>query len=288
MAQQRRQNYGYGVTRNANGRAQKWQEIELMIMSAQDLKRPWLQLGRMKAYAVVYVDGLRGEKEEAAFTKKEGTKDDERVAEKGNEREGARTRVDEHGGENPVWNDVVRVKAREEQLRKGSLTCLTVDIYSRRAAGQLFACFAGDVLVGSVRILLSGVIKDGGGGGAASAAPPNPIHCLACWVRLPSGDPHGILNVWIPPSGRFLRRQMDSQEFRRTLAWPSSSNSCSSPSPPKCSVSSNCSRTDPPILPPPPLPFRVPPSSSPDVSPANSLYRPHGPPYEEETFIFDV
>ena len=43
----------------------------------------------------------------------------------------ARTSVDERGGENPVWNDVLTLSVREAPLRKDSLACLIVDIYSR-------------------------------------------------------------------------------------------------------------------------------------------------------------
>lgn len=134
--------------------------IELRIISAQDLKDVKL-IGRMKTYAVAYVDPEHK----------------------------VRTRVDEKGGVNPVWNDLLTVSVAEGRL-KGTLTCLNVEIFSQSHIRH-------DKLVGTVRILLSDVLKGG--------EKRNPIHCLAYWVRLPSGDPHGILNVWIPPTGKFLR-----------------------------------------------------------------------------------
>lgn len=160
--------------------AERRRAIELRIISAQDLKKARLQLGRMRTYAVAYVE----------------------------EEHKARTSVDERGGQNPVWNDVLTISVLERQLRKDSLACLNVDIFS--CAGKLL--FMRDKLVGSVRIFLTDVLKEG--------AAHNPIHCLAFWIRLPSGEPHGILNVWIPPSGKFLRRQHDSEDFSRMLSFP--------------------------------------------------------------------
>lgn len=153
----------------------------------------------MRAYAVAYVDGEEEDKMKA------------------------RTSVDERGGENPVWNDVLTLSVREAQLRKDSLACLTVDIYSR--GGRLALFRRGDRLVGSVRIFLSDVVKQAEEG-ASPTTFYNPIQCLAFWVRLPSGEPHGILNVWIPPSGQFLRRHHDSQDFSRVMAFPPPSSTC--------------------------------------------------------------
>lgn len=155
---------------------EKRRTIELRIISAQDLKKPRL-LGRMRTYAVAYVD----------------------------EEHKVRTSVDEKGGQNPVWNDVLTVSVAERQLRRESLACLTVDIFCQ--GGRIV--FARDKLVGTVRIFLADVLKEG--------PAHNPIHCLAFWIRLPSGEPHGILNVWIPPTGKFLRRQQHSDDFSRML-----------------------------------------------------------------------
>ena len=172
-----------GDQEGGGGEGEKRRNIEVRLISAQDLKRSKLERlpgHRMRTYAVAYVDADHK----------------------------AQTRVDEKGGQaNPVWNEVLTISVAEAALRHDSLACLTVDIFSRRPRGGVGGIM-GDRLVGTVRIFLSDVVK--------LDAPPhhdgvqfdvmNPIRCMAFWIRLPSGDPHGILNVWIPPTGRFLRR----------------------------------------------------------------------------------
>ncbi|MCO5590927.1 hypothetical protein L7F22_044903 [Adiantum nelumboides] len=157
---------------------EKRRSIKVRIISAQDLKKARLQFGRMRAYAVAYV----ADEEDSNSTM------------------AARTRVDERGGQNPVWNDVITLSVREARLQEDSLACLTVDIYS--LGGRLGLFRRADRLVGSARVFLSDIVKQQVGKEEGA----NPIQCLAFWVRLPSGEPHGILNIWIPPSGEFLRR----------------------------------------------------------------------------------
>ncbi|KAL6198193.1 hypothetical protein ACLB2K_027985 [Fragaria x ananassa] len=148
--------------------ASKLREIEVLIISAQNLKDV-KHLSHVRAYAVVYVE-----------------KDVHVV----------RTRVDEHGGTNPTWNDVVRVKFREEMADKEHvLAAVNVDIYAHgHVRGKP---------VGSARVLLCEVLK----GGDAREPADNPIQCLTVQVWRPSGRPHGLLNLWIPPTGRFLIRR---------------------------------------------------------------------------------
>nr|XP_011461965.1 PREDICTED: uncharacterized protein LOC105350754 [Fragaria vesca subsp. vesca] len=148
--------------------AAKLREIEVLIISAQDLKDV-KHLTQMRAYAVVYVEK------------------DVHVA---------RTRVDEHGGTNPTWNEVVRIKFREEMADKEHvLAAVNVDIYAHGHVREK--------PVGSARVLLCDVLK----GGDAREPADNPIQCLTVQVWRPSGRPHGLLNLWIPPTGRFLIRR---------------------------------------------------------------------------------
>ena len=165
-------------------------EIEVRVISAQDLKRSCCRLGsliagrrKMRTYAVAYVDPEHK----------------------------ARTRTDDKGGQSdPVWNQVLTVSVPESALRHDSLSCLTIDIFSEAAASPSSSTFwLSDRLVGTARIFLSDFVKldkELDACDAHAVHNVNPIRCMAFWVRLPSGDPHGILNVWIPPTGRFLPR----------------------------------------------------------------------------------
>ncbi|KAG9447988.1 hypothetical protein H6P81_014116 [Aristolochia fimbriata] len=151
----------------------RMREIEVLLISAQDLKNV-KHLTRVRAYAVVYVDPDLVSK----------------------------TRVDEEGGVNPVWNERLSVRFRERppSPEGDALTALNVDIY---AHGHLR-----EKPIGSARVLLCDVLKEG------SAAEPadNPIQCLTLQVRRPSGRPQGFLNLWVPPTGKFLIRR-DSLSF---------------------------------------------------------------------------
>ncbi|KAL0011619.1 hypothetical protein SO802_006727 [Lithocarpus litseifolius] len=90
---------------------QRLREIEVLIISAQDLK--------MRAYAVVYVQkGVHV----------------------------AKTHVDEHGGTNPAWNEVVKVRFKEDSPESDVMAALNVDIYAHRHVREK--------PVGSARVLL--------------------------------------------------------------------------------------------------------------------------------------
>lgn len=147
-------------------------EIELLIISAQDLKNV-KHVTKMRAYAVVY------------FQKGVHV---------------AKTHVDEHGCTNPAWNEVVKVRFKEDLLESDVMAALNVDIYARGHVREK--------TVGSARVLLCDVLK----GGDASEPLDNPIQCITVQVWRPSGRPHGLLNLWVPPTGRFLIRR-DSLSF---------------------------------------------------------------------------
>lgn len=105
----------------------------------------------------------------------------------------ARTRVDEHGGANPVWNQVVKLKFHKGLPENDVLAALNVDIYAHGHVREK--------PVGSARVLLRDVLK----GEAMDVTPlDNPIQFLTVQVWRPSGRPQGLLNLWIPPTGRFL------------------------------------------------------------------------------------
>ncbi|KAM4112205.1 hypothetical protein ACJW30_05G123200 [Castanea mollissima] len=109
---------------------QRLREIEVPIILAQDLKN-LKHVTKMRAYAVVYVQkGVHV----------------------------AKTHVDEHGGTNPAWNEVVKVRFKEDLPERDIMAALNVD-------------------------------------------------CITVQVWRPSGRPHGWLNLWVPPTGRFLLRR---------------------------------------------------------------------------------
>eukprot|EP01018_Ginkgo_biloba_P026087 Gb_09311 [translate_table: standard] len=103
----------------------------------------------------------------------------------------ATTNIDEEGGINPTWNQKLVLQADDELLSQ-TLAAINVDIY---AHGHIR-----EKLVGTARILISEVLK----GGNPADPSDNPIQCIAVQVRRPSGRPQGILNLWVPPTGRFL------------------------------------------------------------------------------------
>ncbi|KAJ4981669.1 hypothetical protein NE237_032506 [Protea cynaroides] len=141
-------------------------EIEVLIISAQDLKNV-KHVTKTRAYAVVYVERDMAEK----------------------------TQVDEQGGVNPTWNEVVKVKFHKGLEENDVTTALNVDIY---AHGHIR-----EKPVGSARVLLCDVLKAGN----ASEPSDNPIQCMTIQVRRPSGRPQGLLNLWVPPTGKFLIRR---------------------------------------------------------------------------------
>ncbi|KAA8519522.1 hypothetical protein F0562_013778 [Nyssa sinensis] len=153
--------------------ADRFEEIEVLIISTQDLKN----VTKMRTYAVVYV-----EKDHVA-----------------------KTHVDEHGGVNPIWNEVVKVRFNEGLLENDVLVALNVDIYAHGHVREK--------PVGSARVLLCDVLK----GGDASEPLDNSIQCLTVQVWRPFGRPHGLLNLWVPHTGRFLiRRESLSFSMKET------------------------------------------------------------------------
>ncbi|KAF2314675.1 hypothetical protein GH714_028463 [Hevea brasiliensis] len=79
----------------------------------------------------------------------------------------AGTHVDERGSRDRTWNEIVKKP------------------------------------VGSARVSLCDVLKDG----KPDEPADNPIQCMTVQVRRPSGRPLGLLNLWDPPTGRFLLRK---------------------------------------------------------------------------------
>lgn len=144
----------------------KIRAIEVRVLSAQDLEDVRL-FGKMRCYAVAYIDPEYK----------------------------ASTRIDEDGGINPIWNQLLVLQA-DDELLSNSLAAVNVDIYARGHIRR-------DKLVGTSRILISQVVK----GGDANNLYDNPIGCTPVLVRRPSGRPQGILNIWIPPAGKFLMSQ---------------------------------------------------------------------------------
>ncbi|PON50784.1 C2 domain containing protein [Trema orientale] len=142
-------------------------EVEVLIISAQGLKNV-KHVTKMRPYAEVYVEK------------------DVHVA---------RTHVDEKGGTNPAWNDTVKVKFREGLPESEVLAALNVDIYAHGHVREK--------PVGSARVLLNDVLK----GGDAAEPADNPVQLMTVQVWRPSGRPHGLLNLWVPPTGRFLLRR---------------------------------------------------------------------------------
>lgn len=146
---------------------QPLREIEVLIISAEGLKNV-KHVTKMRPYAVVYVD------------------QNVHVA---------RTNVENHGGVSPTWNQVVKVKFHGGLPENDVMSALNVDIYAHGHVREK--------PVGSARVLLCDVLK----GGDAAEPVDNPIQCIALQVWRPSGRPHGMVNLWVPPTGRFLIRR---------------------------------------------------------------------------------
>ncbi|XVF25492.1 hypothetical protein REPUB_Repub13aG0217100 [Reevesia pubescens] len=108
--------------KNFQRREDQLSEIEVLIISAQDLKN-MQHMTKMKSYAVVYV-----EKDHVT-----------------------NTHVDEHGGTNPTWNEVVKVKFHAKLAENDVLAALNVDIYAHGHVREK--------PVGSARVLVCDVLK---------------------------------------------------------------------------------------------------------------------------------
>lgn len=154
----------------------KKREIEVMIISAEDLKNV-KRIRKMKCYAVAYIDPDHK----------------------------ASTRIDQDGVINPNWNEKLLVTT-DDELLSNVLAAITVEIYSYSHIR--------DKLVGTARILISELLK----GGDDANPSDNPIKCIAVQVRRPSGRPQGILNIWVPPTGRSLLHRTSSSFCKRDAA----------------------------------------------------------------------
>ncbi|XP_057810317.1 BON1-associated protein 2-like [Salvia miltiorrhiza] len=154
--------------RAAAAAEEELREIEVLIYSAEDLKNV-KHVTKMRTFAEVYV-------ERSVHV--------------------ARTRVDEHGGAAPVWNEVVKVRFRRGLPERDVMAALNVDVYAHSHLGLERA-------VGSARVLLCDALS----GGDAADPLDNPIQCLTLRVWRESGRPQGWLNLWVPPTGRFLSRR---------------------------------------------------------------------------------
>ncbi|KAL3616919.1 hypothetical protein CASFOL_039313 [Castilleja foliolosa] len=101
--------------RRKSPRQEEIREIEVLIYSAQDLKNV-KHITRMRTFAEIYV-------EKSVHV--------------------ARTRVDEHGGENPTWNEVVKVRFHKHLPVKEVMAALNVDIYADSHVGlqKLVGCY---------------------------------------------------------------------------------------------------------------------------------------------------
>ncbi|KAL1560427.1 hypothetical protein AAHA92_10636 [Salvia divinorum] len=113
----------------------------------------------------------------------------------------ARTRVDEQGGGALVWNEVVKVRFHKGLAERDVMAAVNVDIYADSHLGL-------EKPVGNARVLLCDALK----GGDAAEPADNPIQCLTTQVWRDSGRPQGWLNLWVPPTGRFLSRR-ESMSF---------------------------------------------------------------------------
>ena len=109
-----------------------------------------------------------------------------------------KTHVDEFGGTNPRWNEVVKVRFEEGLPESDVMAALNVDIYAHGHVREK--------PVGSARVLLYDVLK-GEVREDASEPSDNPIQRFTVQVWRPSGRPQGLLNLWVPPTGRFLIRR---------------------------------------------------------------------------------
>ncbi|XP_050234959.1 uncharacterized protein LOC126683166 [Mercurialis annua] len=155
-----------------NHRPDPLREIEVLIISAENLKNV-KHVTKMKPYALVYVE---------------------------KDLHMAKTHVDNHGGTDPTWNEIVNVRFREHLPETDVMAALNVDIYAHGHVREK--------PIGSARVLLCDVLK----GGKPDDPADNPIQCMTVQVRRPSGRPQGLLNLWVPPTGKFLIRR-DSLSF---------------------------------------------------------------------------
>lgn len=135
-------------------------EIEVMVISAQDLKNV-KHLTKLRTYAVVYV--------EKDFHKE-------------------KTHVDEEGGANPKWNEVLKVKFHDVTA------ALNIDIY---AHGHIR-----EKVVGSARVMLSDVLKDQDVHETELMEEEDPTRCVTVPIWRASGKPAGYLKLWVPPTGK--------------------------------------------------------------------------------------
>ncbi|XVF40158.1 hypothetical protein PTKIN_Ptkin01aG0089100 [Pterospermum kingtungense] len=88
-----------------------------------------------------------------------------------------KTLVDEHRGTNPTWNEKVKVKFHAKLAEENNITG------------------------GSDRQHIRAWSRD------ASEPVDNPIQCMTVQVWRSLGRPQRLLNLWVPPTERFLMRR---------------------------------------------------------------------------------
>eukprot|EP01018_Ginkgo_biloba_P017864 Gb_28901 [translate_table: standard] len=132
-----------------------YRQLEVNIISAQDLKKTNRIAGRMQMYCVAWIHM------------------DRKLS----------TQIDRSGGANPTWNDKVIFRVEESFLRSET-SAIMIEIYC--------IGFLKDTLVGTVRVMLSNLLKGYGSKGFKG------MSFSALPIRRPnSGRPQGILNLGI-------------------------------------------------------------------------------------------
>eukprot|EP01018_Ginkgo_biloba_P015325 Gb_08577 [translate_table: standard] len=132
-----------------------YRQLEVNIISAQDLKEAnhLVRLsGKMQTYAVAWINPCKK----------------------------LSTQIDRSGASNPTWNDKVIFRVEDTFLRSEA-SALMIEIYC--------IGYVKDVLVGTVRVLVSTLVKGYGSKGFSG------MNFSALQVRRASGRPQGILNV---------------------------------------------------------------------------------------------
>ncbi|KAL3694093.1 hypothetical protein R1sor_007744 [Riccia sorocarpa] len=179
--------------------------IDLTLISATDLKK-CVKIGRQTCYATAYIYSKQRKK----------------------------TRTNKDGGNEPAWNETLRLTCDEQQLLAGHLV-ITVEIYS---AGTL-----SDKLIGSVTIPVSDIAKDAigvkeakeGEGKDEKVKESEKEHApqyLAFEVHRKSGKTQGVLNVAIKFGEKRTIQTYQSQPQQRDYAYGQSSSAPATGYPP--------------------------------------------------------
>ncbi|KAG0607886.1 hypothetical protein M758_8G062500 [Ceratodon purpureus] len=131
-------------------------ELQVTVISAQDLKNVRLSGRAMSPYAEVWIRSSTVSK--------------------------VQTGVDSGGGINPSWNSVVKVPCEEELFRSGGAVTIAL-----RHRGSI--C---DKLIGTVTVPLSDLSLQCR---AADSNASRESTLMTYQVRMRSGKPHGVLNI---------------------------------------------------------------------------------------------